>query len=211
MSLISEKSIVDSILASGAVTVHHEDPVRHASGHQAPIYVDLRVLLENAAARKLFVRKLAALMREHYPNAELISAVSPSGIPWGSWVAEHLELPLVYVRPRRKSHGTRNRIEGVVPAGARTVCIDDVVTTGRTLLESAEAIRKSGGLPIGALSIFTFGLARMQRAFIAANLPIYSITDLTKLVSVGSRTGYLPPETESRLMEWAQSPVLWKR
>jgi orotate phosphoribosyltransferase len=156
---------VKLLLKVGAVTLSPQAPYTWASGIKSPIYCDNRILISYPEVRSAIAEDLARLIRERYPEVEVLAATAAGAIPHTAWVAQRLGLPMVYVRPEPKDHGKRNLVEGYLKPGSRTVVVEDAVSTGGSCRRTVAVLRNEDALVLGVAAIFSFEFAGAQAAF----------------------------------------------
>ena len=155
-----QKLIAKELLSIGAVFLRPEEPFTWASGIQSPIYCDNRLTLSAPAVRNLVEAGLASLVREHFPQCEALMGTSTAGIAHAAITATLLGLPMGYVRGEAKSHGRTNRIEGRLDPGTKVVVVEDLISTGGSVIDVVEALREAGAEVLGIVSIFTYGIRK---------------------------------------------------
>ena len=204
-----KKKIAESLLEIEAVSLHPNDPFTWTSGIRSPIYCDNRLTLSYPEIR----RKIAAVslisLREKFPGAELIAGTATAGIPHAAWVSEELNLPMCYVRSKAKGHGKGNQIEGKVEKGQKVVVVEDLISTGGSVITAVEALREAGCDVLGVVSIFTYELENGRERLSDANITTYSLTDFSTLVEVASEKGYIETTDLDKLIEWRKDPAQW--
>lgn len=194
------RDVAALLLETGAVEVR-TDPEKWftwTSGKRAPIYCDNRVLVSFPSARARVADFLADEIRSGFSDAEVIAGAATGGIPHAAWVAERLELPMVYVRAAAKEHGKGRRVEGRQLSGERVVLIEDLVSFGGSSLSAAEALEEEGGKVIGVQAIFSYGFPETLRRFEAAGIPLQALTDYDTLIE----TMELDATTARALLDW---------
>ena len=201
-----EEKIASALLSIGAVFLRPQEPFTWASGIKSPIYCDNRLVLSAPAARKKVEQGLAELVREHYPNCEMLMGTATAGIAHAAIVSELLNLPMGYVRSSAKSHGRTNRIEGKMEAGTRVVVIEDLISTGGSAIEVVEALREAGADVLGIVSIFTYGMKKGLERIAAANTENHSLCNLDTLVEVAAEEGRIAPEWKERILAFRNNP-----
>lgn len=180
-----------ALLKAKAVFLRPSEPFTWASGIKSPVYCDNRLLLGYPEIRKETEDILTELVKTEYPGCEVLMGTSTAGIPHAAMVAERLGLPMGYVRSGNKDHGRGNRIEGADPHGKKTVIIEDLISTGGSVIEVAEALREAGAEVMGIASLFTYGLQKGLEKLAAANLKNVSITDFECLSKVALEENYI--------------------
>ncbi len=193
----------------GAVTLRPDEPFRYTSGILSPIYLDNRVLISHPPQRKKIAQALEALVRANYKNVEAFAGTSTAGIPWAAWLSAQFNLPMVYVRDRAKRHGQKNQIEGVLPPGAATIVIEDLVSTGGSALNSVAAVRRAGAQPLAVVGIFSYGMQQSAEGFAEAEVPLHTLTNFPTLVDTAVRGGVISADAQAKVLEWAGDPAGW--
>ena len=192
----------------GAVALRPDDPFTWASGRLSPIYTDNRVTLSHPDVRGRVVAAFTDAL-DRVPDVDAVSATATAGIAHGALLADRAGLPFSYVRASAKGHGRENRIEGQVTAGQRVVLVEDLVSTGGSVLSAAEALRQAGATVAAAFAIFTYGFPEAGRAFDAAGLPLVTLTDVDTLAEVAHRSGGLGAGDLDVLRGWRDDPRAW--
>lgn len=205
----TDAAVAKLLFDVGAIAVRPDDPFRAASGLATPMYTDCRVLLSYPSERKRVGAALEKLCRANFPDADVVAGMATSGMPWASWLAASLNKPMVYVRTRPHRQGKMARIEGVLEPGSSVVIVDDVINTGGGLVGGATAIRTAGGDPVGALAVSTYQLKTAVEAFRKARIPLFALTNLRSLLTVGRTNGHISPESERTILDWASHPASW--
>ena len=204
-----KKEIAESLLKIKAVALQPNEPFTWASGIQSPIYCDNRLTLSYPEIRKNIARGLSQLIKEHFSGTELIAGTATAGIPHAAWVSDELDLPMCYVRSKAKGHGKGNQIEGKAEKGQQVVVVEDLISTGGSVLTAVQALRESGCDVLGVVSIFTYELETGRKQLSEQNITAYSLTDFSSLVEVASEKGYIANSDWDKLMEWRKDPSEW--
>ena len=202
----TEKEIAKALLSIGAVFLRPDEPFTWASGIKSPIYCDNRLTLSAPAVRRQVENGLAALIREHYPQAEVLMGTSTAGIAHAALTAELLDLPMGYVRGGSKDHGRKNQIEGKLEPGQKVVVVEDLISTGGSVLEVVEVLRQAGAEVLGIASIFTYGMQKGLDRLAAAGAENHSLSNLDALVKVAADEGYIRPEDCAKLLAFRDNP-----
>ena len=197
--------IAKELLSIGAVFLRPEEPFTWASGIQSPIYCDNRLTLSAPAVRNLVEAGLASLVREHFPQCEALMGTSTAGIAHAAITATLLGLPMGYVRGEAKSHGRTNRIEGRLEPGTKVVVVEDLISTGGSVIDVVEALREAGAEVLGIVSIFTYGLRKGVERLAAANVVNYSLSNLDALVDVAVEQNYITPAQKQQILDFRNS------
>ena len=207
MSDTLEQSIARDLLSIGAVFLRPEQPFTWASGIHSPIYCDNRLILSAPAVRDRVEAGLASLVRTHYPDCQLLMGTSTAGIAHAALAAQILDLPMGYVRGENKSHGRTNRIEGKLEPGAKTVVVEDLISTAGSAVETVEALREAGAEVLGIVSIFTYGMQRGLDRLAAAGTTNHSLSNLDALLEVAVEARYIAPEWKDRIRRFRDNPA----
>ncbi|TLG81324.1 orotate phosphoribosyltransferase [Vagococcus zengguangii] len=197
------------LLEIGAVSLKPTEPFTWASGIKSPIYCDNRVIMGYPSIRKEVARNLAEMIKTNYPDVEVIAGTATAGIPHAAWIADILELPMVYIRSAAKKHGRGNQIEGVIHEGQKMVIIEDLISTGGSVLEAAEAAKREGADVLGVAAIFTYELADGINNFEEAGLAFETLTNYSTLITTAIDTNRIEANQRELLEEWKQNPREW--
>ena len=200
-----ERLIAKELLSIGAVFLRPEEPFTWASGIKSPIYCDNRLTLSAPATRDKVEHGLAQLVKEHYPECEMLMGTSTAGIAHAAITATLLGLPMGYVRGESKSHGRNNRIEGRMEPGTKVVVVEDLISTGGSAIDVVEALREAGAEVLGIVSIFTYGMKKGLERIAAAGTRNFSLSNLDTLVEVAAEEGYIAPEWKEKIIEFRNS------
>ena len=195
-----------ALLNAKAVFLRPSEPFTWASGIKSPVYCDNRLLLGYPAIRAEIEELLKNLIEREYPGAEVLMGTSTAGIPHAAIVAEKTGLPMGYVRSGNKDHGRQNRIEGASPEGKKTVIVEDLISTGGSVIEVAEALREAGAEVMGIASLFTYGLRKGIDRLAAANLKNVSLSDFETLSRVALEEKYITPEEYEMVLAFRADP-----
>jgi orotate phosphoribosyltransferase len=198
------------LLRIGAVALRPDAPFTWASGRLSPVYTDNRLTLSHPDVRARIADGFAAQAGQ-IGELGAVSGTATAGIAHGALLADRLGLPFSYVRSSAKGHGKENRIEGGVEAGQRVVIVEDLVSTGGSVLSAAEALRAVGVDVVAAFAVFTYGFAEAYRAFEAAGLPLVTLTDFEALARAAQGTGALAGDGWDALQAWRADPAGWSR
>lgn len=184
-------------------------PFTWASGWKSPIYCDNRKTLSFPDVRQHIAQGLAQVVRAHYPNANVIAGVATGAIAQGILVAELLDLPFVYVRPKPKEHGMGNQVEGFLPPNSKVAVIEDLISTGGSSLKAVDALRAEGAEVLGMAAIFTYGFPLADEAFKEANCQLVTLSNYDNLLPRAQAAGQVNEGQLSLLHEWRKSPATW--
>ena len=209
MSSPGEHGIAKIMLEAEVATFRPDQPFRYTSGILSPIYLDNRVLISYPEHRKAISIALEELARKTFPKIDVLAGTATAGIPWTAWVAQKMNLPMVYVRDKAKRHGQKNQVEGVLPPNSRTLVVEDLISTGQSALGTVQAIRRAGSEPLGVVAIYSYGMASAAKGFRESGVPLATLTDFEVLTEEAEQCGQLTKESKKRVLEWAKDPAGW--
>lgn len=201
-----EKLIAKDLLSIGAVFFRPEEPFTWASGLKSPVYCDNRLTLTAPAVRNDVENALASLVKEYYPAAEVLMGTSTAGIAHAAIVGHLLGLPMGYVRSGAKDHGRQNQIEGKLEKGQKVVVVEDLISTGGSVIEVVNVLREAGAEVLGVVSIFTYGMQKGLDRLAAAAVENHSLTNFDVIAQVAAAEGYIRSEDVSRLLAFRNNP-----
>ena len=201
-----EEVIARDLLRIKAVFFRPDEPFTWASGIQSPVYCDNRLTLSDQAVRRDVESGLVSLIRENFPEAEVIMGTSTAGIAHAAIVGHLLDLPMGYVRSGAKDHGRKNQIEGRLEPGQKVVVVEDLISTGGSVLEVVDILREAGAQVLGVVSIFTYGMRRGLERLAAANVENHSLTNFDVIARVAAEDGFIRPEDLRRLLAFRDNP-----
>ena len=201
-----EKQIAGALLSIGAVFLRPEEPFTWASGIKSPIYCDNRLTLTAPEVRDQVENGLMEVIRREYPDVEVLMGTSTAGIAHAAIVAHMMHLPMGYVRGGNKDHGRQNRIEGKLEKGQKVVVVEDLISTGGSVIDVVEALREAGAEVLGIASIFTYGMQKGLDRLAAAGVKNVSLSNFDVLVQVAAEKGYIRPEQVDRLIRFRNNP-----
>ncbi len=208
MEKISE-SIAKQLLQIKAIKLQPANPFTWASGWKSPIYCDNRKTLSFPEVRDYIKLRFVSLVKELYPQAEVIAGVATGAIAQGALVADELAKPFVYVRSAPKGHGMENLIEGEITPGKKVVVIEDLISTGGSSLKAVEALRAAGCEVLGMLAIFTYGFQVAVDNFASKEVKLNTLGDYQKLIEVAVESGYVSLDEVNTLGDWRKDPGNW--
>lgn len=203
------KEVAKSLLDIKAVSLSPQNPYTWASGLRSPIYCDNRVTMSFPAVRKQIAQGLADLIKEKYPDAEVIAGTATAGIPHAAWIADILDLPMVYIRSKAKDHGTGRKIEGKITEGQKMVVVEDLISTGGSVIEASKAAELEGANVLGSVAIFTYELAKGTKNFADAGIAIDTLSNYSTLLEVAHETSYITEAEMDLLKDWSKDPENW--
>ena len=203
------RDIASQLLKIKAVTLSPKEPFTWASGIKSPIYTDNRLTIAYPKFRQTIADDLSVLIKEKYPDVEVIGGVATAGIPHATGVANALGLPLNYVRPKKKDHGKKGQIEGRCEANDKVVLIDDLISTGGSILKAVDAVKETGAQVIGTVAIFSYDLPESKTNFAQKDLQLFTLTDFPTLIEVAQELDYVEKNDTELLHEWYKNPEGW--
>ncbi|MBQ6369143.1 MAG: orotate phosphoribosyltransferase [Parasporobacterium sp.] len=200
------KQIAKDLLAIRAVFFRPDEPFTWASGIKSPVYCDNRLTLTAPEVRDHVENGLAELIRTEYPEAEVLMGTSTAGIAHAAITAHILGMPMGYVRSGAKDHGRKNQIEGRLEPGQKVVVVEDLISTGGSVLEVVDVLREAGADVLGVVSIFTYGMKKGLERLAAANVKNISLTDFDMVAQTAAEENYIRPEDVDRLIAFRNNP-----
>ncbi|MBI0578432.1 orotate phosphoribosyltransferase [Neobacillus cucumis] len=204
-------SIAEKLLGINAVALKPNEPFTWTSGLRSPIYCDNRLTLSYPEVRRAIANGLRQLIVEKFPDTEMIAGTATAGIPHAAWVSELMDLPMCYVRSKPKGHGKGNQIEGKAEQGQKVVVVEDLISTGGSVITAVQALREAGCDVLGAVSIFTYGLEKGKEAFEQEGIAAVSLTDFATLVEAAIDKGYISENDKDSLLTWSKNPAEWSK
>jgi len=200
------RQIAKDLLSIGAVFLRPDQPFTWASGIKSPIYCDNRLTLTAPAVREHVEQGLVQIIRENYPEVEVLMGTSTAGIAHAAITGYLMNLPMGYVRSGAKDHGRGNQIEGKLEPGQKVVVVEDLISTGGSVIEVVEALREAGAEVLGIASIFTYGLKKGLDRLEKANVKNISLSNFDVLAEVAAEEGYIKPEDVARVIAFRNNP-----
>lgn len=202
---ISEK-VAKALLDIKAVELRPQNPFIWTSGLRSPIYCDNRLTISYPEVRDLIAEGLAQLIQEKYGDVDVIAGAATAGIPHAAWVAQKLNKPMIYVRSSAKKHGKGSMIEGVLREGQTVVVIEDLISTGGSVLTCVEGVREAGGNVVGAAAIFTYEFQKAVDNFAAAGVPFATLSNYSALLPIAVEAKYVSEADLELLKKWKEAP-----
>ena len=202
-----EKLIAKDLLSIGAVFFRPEQPFTWASGIKSPVYCDNRLTLTAPSVRSHVETGLASLVLQHFPGCQVLMGTSTAGIAHAAIVGHILGLPMGYVRSGAKDHGRGNRIEGKLVPGQKVVVVEDLISTGGSVIEVVEALREVGAEVLGVVSIFTYNMKKGLERLAQAEVENHSLTNFDVIANIAAEEGYIRPEDVQRLIAFRNDPA----
>lgn len=201
-----EQKIAKDLLSIEAIFLKPDDPFTWASGIKSPIYCDNRLTLTSPIVRNDVEEGLASLIQENYAGAEVIMGTSTAGIAHAAITADILGLPMGYVRGSSKDHGRKNQIEGRLIPGQKVVVVEDLISTGGSVIDVVNVLREAGANVLGIASIFTYNMAKSKEALEEANVKNISLSNFDVMIDVAAEKGYIKEEDKERLIKFRNNP-----
>lgn len=201
-----KKTIAKDLLKIQAVFFRPDEPFTWASGIKSPVYCDNRLTLSAPEVRSDVENGLAELIKENYPDAQILMGTSTAGIAHAAITAHLLKMPMGYVRSGHKDHGRQNQIEGRLEKGQKTVVVEDLISTGGSVLEVVNVLREAGAEVLGIVSIFTYGMKKGLERLADADVKNISLTDFDTVAETAAEEGYIKPDDVKRLIAFRNNP-----
>ena len=201
-----EKLIAKDLLSIKAVFFRPEEPFTWASGIKSPVYCDNRLTLTAPKVRTDVETGLAEIIKKNYPDVEVLMGTSTAGIAHAAITAHLMDLPMGYVRSGAKDHGRQNQIEGRLEKGQKVVVVEDLISTGGSVIEVVNVLREAGAEVLGIVSIFTYGMQKGLDRLAEANVKNVSLTNFDVIAEVAAEEGYIKPEDVKRLITFRNNP-----
>ncbi len=201
-----EKKIAKDLLSIEAIFLKPDDPFTWASGIKSPIYCDNRLTLTSPIVRNDVEEGLAALIQENFPGAEVLMGTSTAGIAHAAITADILNLPMGYVRGSSKDHGRKNQIEGRLIKGQKVVVVEDLISTGGSVIDVVNVLRAAGAIVLGIVSIFTYNMEKSKENLESVNVKNISLSNFDVMIDVAAEEGYIKPEDKMRLIAFRNNP-----
>ena len=201
-----ETLIAKDLLKIQAVFFRPDEPFTWASGIKSPVYCENRLSLTDVAVRTDVENGLAQLIRTHYPDAEVLMGTSTAGIAHAAITGHILGMPMGYVRGSAKDHGRKNQIEGRLQPGQKVVVVEDLISTGGSVLEVVNVLREFGAQVLGVGAIFTYGMKKGLKRLAEADVKNVSLTNFDVIARVAAEEGYIAPSDVQRLLQFRDNP-----
>lgn len=201
-----KKEIAKGLLSIEAVFLRPEEPFTWASGIKSPIYCDNRLTLTAPEVRTKVEEGLVEVIKEHYPECEVVMGTSTAGIAHAAIVGHLMDMPMGYVRSSAKDHGRTNQIEGRLQPGQKVVVIEDLISTAGSAIDCVKVLREAGAEVLGIASIFTYGMKKGLVRLEENEVKNVSLCNLDALVEVAAETGYIKAEDKARILKFRDNP-----
>lgn len=202
--------IASDLLDIKAVYLKPSDPFTWASGIKSPIYTDNRITLSYPETRTLIENGFVDTIKEVFPEVEVIAGTATAGIPHGAIIADKMDLPFAYIRSKPKDHGAGNQIEGRVIKGQKMVVIEDLISTGGSVLEAVAAAEKEGAQVLGVAAIFTYELPKATENFDKAGVKLVTLSNYSELIKVAKVQGYINADGLTLLKKFKENQETWQ-
>lgn len=206
------REIAESLLKIKAVTIVDEKNLfTWVSGIKSPVYCDNRMTISYPDVREKIANGFVEIIKEKFPEVEIIAGTATAGIPHAAWVAQKLNLPMVYVRSSAKEHGKGKQTEGVLTEGAKVVLIEDLLSTGGSSIKACEALTNEGANVMGTLAIFSYNFSQVDQLFDERKMPYITLTDYRTLLPIAVEMGYVPNTSLETLIKWSENPRMFTK
>ena len=204
------KNIAGKLLDNNAVKISVEPPFKWTSGILSPIYCDNRVLISDFSAVKMITEGFRELILKENLEFDVVAGTATAGIPWASFLAYDMEKPMVYIRPEPKGHGAGKQVEGRVEKGQKVLLVEDLISTGGSVLEAVAAAEREGADVLGVVAIFTYELEKANRKFADAGVKLATLTTYSELIEIAKETGYVTKEELELLKKFKENQETWQ-
>ncbi len=196
-------------LEIGAIKINSKNPFTWASGYRMPLYNDNRMLLGNADHRTLIAEGMKAILEKEGVHVDTVAGVATAGIPHATSLANLIKLPLIYVRSSPKEHGLKNQVEGILKSGQSVVVVEDLISTGGSILKAVGAVREAGGKVEHCLGIFSYGFPDAKERFEKSQCQLHTLLNLDSLLRFAMKEGHIASEEKQVVDSWMQNPFEW--
>ncbi|MBI2039824.1 orotate phosphoribosyltransferase [Candidatus Microgenomates bacterium] len=205
----TSEQVAKILLELNAITLRPQKPFRYASGILSPVYTDCRVLMAYPDKRRQITDLYIDTIQKSKVQFEVVAGTATAGIPHAAWIADKLNLPMVYVRGKAKDHGKENLMEGIIKFGQKAIVIEDLVSTGESAINSVNAIRAAGGEISHVFSIITYGMKIAEQNFKNNGLKLVSLTNFGDVVKIAQKMNYINKEEMATVLQWTKDPPSW--
>ncbi|MBP9719362.1 MAG: orotate phosphoribosyltransferase [Candidatus Levybacteria bacterium] len=205
------ENVAKILLDIKAVKLAPSTPFTYSSGIKSPIYTDCRMLISYPKERKIVVQYLVDAINETHIPVAVVAGTATAGIPHAAWVADVLNLPMVYVRSKPKDHGTGSLVEGVLLKDQETIVIEDLISTGGSSAKTVQAIRADGAKASHIFAITTYGMQKADEVFKNDAITLHVLTTFETIVAIAAKEGYIRLEEQTVILEWAADPAGWAK
>lgn len=208
MNNVSE-TVAKLLLELNAVSLNVKKPFRYASGILSPVYTDCRVLMAYPDKRRTISDLYIDAIKKSGVQFDVVAGTATAGIPHAAWIADKLNLPMVYVRGKAKDHGKENLMEGIIKNGQKAIVIEDLISTGESAINSVKAVKAAGGTISHVFAIITYGMQKAEDSFKENNLKLISLTSFQDVVEIAKKMGYIKEDEIDLILEWIADPISW--
>jgi len=205
------KKTAELLLQIKAIKLQPNEPFTWASGWKSPIYCDNRTTLSFPTIRNYIREKLAQIIEEEYGKPDVIAGVATGAIAIGVLVAQHLNIPFIYVRPEPKSHGRKNQVEGLLEKNQKVVVVEDLISTGKSSLNAVKALKEEGAIVKGMVAIFSYGFDIADENFKKENVKLTTLSDYDNLLEQTFDSNYISKKELETLKQWRENPAEWNQ
>lgn len=209
-NMTTAENIAKALLDIQAVTLQPNNPFTWTSGMKSPIYCDNRLVISYPEVRRKIAKAFVELIKEVYPDVEVIAGTATAGIPHAAWIAEEMNLPMVYIRSSAKKHGTGKQIEGKYSEKAKMVVIEDLISTGGSVIEAVNAAEHAGAEVLGVAAIFSYELPKGKENFLIHHIHVHTLTNYSILIDTALEKGDIQPSDVETLNQWKKDPENWQ-
>jgi len=205
------KSIANLLISLECLKLSPSHPFTYASGLKGPVYCDNRKLLSNTSARAEVIKEWKNQITAMKEKFEILAGLATAGIPWAAILADHLNLPMIYVRGKPKEHGKQNQVEGDFKPGQKVLLIEDLVNQGKSLAEAIEGCHQADLTVVGAFCIVDYQMPASAEVLQKYKIPLYSLTNFSQIITIAQELKMLKPEEIDLLKSWHKDPVSWAK
>ena len=210
MSMDLANQVAEKLLQINAIKLNPQKPFTWASGLRSPIYCDNRLALSYPDIRKFLIDAFVEASAS-FAAFDYIAGVATAGIAHGALLADALHKPFAYVRPKAKTHGRKNLIEGHIPANAKVLVIEDLISTGGSSLKAVQAVREIPAEVVGVMAIFSYGFEQSKAAFASENCPLHTLSNYDALIEAALKSNYITSSQQNSLKAWSENPQAWSK
>lgn len=204
------KHFARELLDIGAVKLNAYNPFQWTSGWLSPIYCDNRLTLSYPSLRNFVKSEMSFMTQGKFPEAEAIAGVATAGIPHGVLISDYLDLPFIYVRGKTKEHGLENQIEGKVVPGQPVVVVEDLISTGSSVMQAIHALKEKGVHVLGTVALFSYGFEEATKKFEKEKMPFFSLSNFDVLIEEALKVAYIDNDSWESLLKWRSAPAEWR-
>jgi len=203
------RKIAQILFEIGAISFSRKRPFRFDSGILSPIYVDNRYLISYPKERKKVLKALISIIKKNAKPFDIVAGIATAGIPHAAWIAQELNLPMIFVRAKPKDHGKRNQVEGKIKKGQKVLVVEDLISTAGSSARVIKAIRSMGGIVTDLISIYSHSLKESKRNIKKAKVNAYHLTDTKTAANLAKDKGFLTQDQVNTVLEWVNNPQNW--